>query len=79
MFSIDKQNKIKITKGDYATFKVHVWKGKEEQTDGTITFTVRATPDTQQYLIQKTAEDGVIEIESSDTSNAACGLYVYDI
>ena len=80
MFSIDNQKKIVLTKGDDAILRVHVFNGdKEIYIDGTVKFTVRATPDTQQYLFQKTSTDGYIEIDSSDTSTANCGLYCYDV
>lgn len=77
MFSIDKQNVITITKGDDASFRVHLYDnaGLPESINGTLKFTVKST----NQLFQKTSTDGYFTIEHSDTSSATVGFYGYDI
>lgn len=83
MFQINKKtNKILLTKGDNASFKVNIIEanGQIRQLfdDDTITLTVRKTADSD-IAFTKTAEKGVINIVPEDTKSLAAGTYVYDI
>ena len=83
MFQINKKtNKILLTKGDNASFKVNIIEanGQIRQLfdDDTITLTVRKTADSD-IAFTKTAENGVINIFPTDTKSLTAGTYVYDI
>lgn len=83
MFQINKKtNKILLTKGDNASFKVNVIEanGQIRQLfdDDTITLTVRKTADSE-IAFTKTADKGVINIVPKDTKSLTAGTYVYDI
>lgn len=83
MFQINKKtNKILLTKGDNASFKVNIIEanGQIRQLfdDDTITLTVRKTADSD-IALSKTAENGVINIVPTDTKSLTAGTYVYDI
>ncbi len=83
MFQINKKtNKILLTKGDNASFKVNIIEanGQIRQLfdDDTITLTVRKTANSD-IAFTKTAENGVINIVSTDTKSLTAGTYVYDI
>lgn len=83
MFQINKKtNKILLTKGDNASFKVNIIEanGQIRQLfdDDTITLTVRKTADSD-IAFTKTAENGVINLVPTDTKSIAAGTYVYDI
>lgn len=83
MFQINKKtNKILLTKGDNASFKVNIIEanGQIRQLfdDDTITLTVRKTADSD-IAFTKTAENGVINIVPADTKSLTAGTYVYDI
>lgn len=77
-----KTNKIYITKGDNASFKVRVIEasGSERQLfdDDVITLTVRKNPNSD-VALSKTAVKGVIDIVPADTKSLTTGNYVYDI
>ena len=83
MFKINKKtNKILLTKGDNASFKVNIIEanGQIRQLfdDDVITLTVRKTANSD-VAFTKTAENGVINIVPTDTKSLAAGTYVYDI
>ena len=83
MFKINKKtNKISLTKGDNASFKVNIMEanGQIRQLfdDDVITLTVRKTANSD-IAFTKTAEKGVINIVPADTKSLATGTYVYDI
>ena len=83
MFKINqKTNKIYITKGDNASFKVRVIEasGSERQLfdDDVITLTVCKNPNSD-VALSKTAVKGVIDIVPADTKSLTTGNYVYDI
>lgn len=83
MFQINKKtNKILLTKGDNASFKVNIIEanGQIRQLfdDDTITLTVRKTADSD-IAFTKTAVKGVIDIVPTDTKSLTAGTYVYDI
>lgn len=83
MFKInEKTNKMYLTKGDNASFKVRVFDntGKERETfdDDIITLTVRKTAESA-VALAKTANKGVIELVPDDTNSLSVGTYVYDI
>lgn len=83
MFRINKKtNKILLTKGDNASFKVNIIEanGQTRQLfdDDTITLTVRKTANSD-VAFSKTAVKGVIDIVPADTKSLTTGNYVYDI
>lgn len=82
MFSVDRLNKITITKGDNAQLVIELvdryGKKREIYDDDTITLTVRKKAKSN-ALITKSAENGVIEFEPADTKTLAVGQYFYDI
>lgn len=82
MFSINENNKIKITKGDNAQMVVSVFDkyGNKRKlwSDDTITLTVRKGI-RGNVVLEKNAIDGVIDFIPADTSALTSGLYFYDI
>ena len=82
MFQIKKMNKIYLTKGDSASFKVDVFtKNKtayELTSSDVIRLCVRKNAN-DEVLIEKTAIDGVFTLEPADTNSLAVGTYIYDI
>lgn len=83
MFQINKKtNKISLTKGDNASFKVSVVEANGQIRhlfdDDIITLTVRKTADSD-IAFTKTADKGVINIVPADTKSLTAGTYVYDI
>lgn len=83
MFVIEKQNKIKLTKGDTATMLVEIFdldnNEYEIQDSDVITLTLKKTS-TGDIVLTKTADkEHYIIIQSEDTSELSSGLYVYDV
>lgn len=82
MFSIDRNNKISMTRGDNAEIEVRVFDkfGKEVLLfdDDVIFLTVRKQ-DELYFKFQKTAVNGVISIVPEDTDNLDIGIYYYDV
>ena len=82
MFSVDRYNKISITKGDNAELEVKVVdkEGIERQifADDELILTVRKTIE-EEAVITKTAEDGVFYFIPEDTKDLIPGQYIYDI
>lgn len=80
MFRINK-NKIRITKGDDAIFKVNVFNNKQpyDLSQAELVMTVRKTAESNTPLFNIQAEDGYFKILHDLTTNADCGTYVYDI
>ncbi len=82
MFSIDRNNKISMTRGDNAEIEVRVFDkfGKEVLLfdDDEILLTVRKQ-DELYFKFQKTAVNGVISIVPEDTEGLDTGIYYYDV
>lgn len=83
MFIIDKNHKIKLTKGDTATMFVEVFDLDKEpyeiQPTDVITLTIRKGA-TKPVALSKVADsDHYITINSDDTANMDAGLYVYQV
>lgn len=82
MFVIQKDKKIILTRGDTASILVSVKTLDDKDYDigsGTVTFTVRKSPNAQ-VAVQKVADENhYITIAPEDTSSLDTGLYVYDI
>lgn len=81
MFRINKY-KIKITKGDDAIFRVHTLNGEGSEVDLTncsLVMTVRKTAESEVLFSNEADNEGYIAINHSDTANAQCGQYLYDI
>ena len=82
MFVIQDDKKIILTRGDTASILVSVktLDGKDYDIgDGTVTLTIRRSPNTQ-IAVQKVADENhYIVIAPEDTSSLETGLYVYDI
>lgn len=82
MFTIDKQNKIRITKGDNAEIDMRVFNKDGEEVEilptDIITLTVRKTASSQ-VVIQKVADLNSIYLVPEDTKDLEPGLMVYDI
>ena len=73
MFSIDSRNKIKINKGDTATFTVTLEDlDGDEVSGGVLTLTVKNG-------FSKEAINNTFIIEGSDTQDLEEGIYTYDI
>ena len=81
MFEINENNVIKLTRGDYACFNIDIYNFDDSPyvlEDGdTVTFTVKRSVSTRDYLIQKTGT--TIEINGEDTDNLNYGRYYYDV
>lgn len=80
MFTIEKSNIIRLTRGDYMVFDITLKDASGEiyeLKDGEkITFTVKRSTMSEEILIQKTGAH--IEIFGSDTENLSYGQYIYD-
>lgn len=84
MFFIDKNQNIKLTKGDTAMMKISVCdlagKPYEIKDNDVITMTIKTSQSAQSAALSKVADqDHFIELSHSDTSSLAYGLYVYDV
>lgn len=84
MFEIKPDNKMILTKGDSATFKVTIMKNDglpyTLQSGDVLTLKVKQTPTSATTAISKTADSTAqFAIEPSDTSSLTPGLYVYDV
>ena len=80
MFKIGRLNKIKLTRGDDADFIVKLFNGdKQISIDGTLTMTVRKTPEGTLLFSIESDEEGYFIINHDLTAEADTGLYVYDL
>lgn len=83
MFVIEKQNKIKLTKGDTATMLVQVFdmdnKEYEIKDSDVITLTVKKTAGGETLLTKTADSEHYIIIQSQDTIELNAGLYIYDL
>ena len=81
MFEITSDNKIKLTRGDYACFDIEITdydnEPYEPTIEETVTFTVKRNTNTDNILIQKTGT--TIQIEGEDTESLSYGRYYYDV
>lgn len=82
MFIIENDSKkIILTRGDTASMLITIQTidGSEYSTNGTITFTMKKTPDSE-IAVQKVADENhYITIAPEDTASLNTGLYVYDV
>lgn len=77
------RNRISLTRGDTASFKVNL-KNEEGSnyilTDGDkLIFTLKKSTVSEEILIQKNIENGEFKIYPDDTRKLFYGNYVYDI
>ena len=81
MFSIDRLNRIKLTKGDDATFKIRIYNGKDQINTGSgnLQMSVRKYPEGELLFNIEADDSGCFAIGHSLTKDADCGLYVYDV
>lgn len=81
MLSIDNSQNIKLTRGDSASFKLTVKQGTEtyDFSNDLVQFTVKRNVVTEQIIIQKTFNNGSIDIEPSDTKDLYYGDLMYDV
>lgn len=83
MFLIEKNNRIRLTKGDTATMLVEAYDlDKKKYTfaaDDKIVLTVRKTVNAPISFQKEVDETHHIIIESTDTAELAAGLYMYDV
>ena len=78
-----RQNDISLTRGDTMTLKLALKMDTGEEykpkTDDTILFTVKKNVNDKAVIIQKTAVNGYIAVQPSETENLAYGNYCYDV
>jgi len=81
MFAINKNNHIRMTRGDTARFDIVVKNADDTvytlDPEDVITFTVKASVGAASPVIVKTGQS--ITINPSDTASLANGEYVYDV
>lgn len=83
MFIIEKNNRIRLTKGDTATMLVEAYdldkKKYEFKYDDMILLTVRKTVGAPIAFQKAADETNHIIIDSADTAELTAGLYMYDV
>ncbi len=84
MLFIDKNNNIKLTRGDTAILRLNVTDtstgNAHELTDGDVAvLTVKASTMTDVVTIQKALRGGVFVITPDDTAHLEYGTYRYDV
>ena len=81
MFKIGRQQKIRLTKGDDADFRIHLYNGNSEikPLTGTLTMSVRKYPEGTLLFSIDSDEEGYFMITHDLTEDADTGLYMYDL
>lgn len=76
-------NSVTLVRGDSGTLKADIVYSDGKQyvlQDGDVLkFTMRKKVESEEIVLQKTLEDGILHIVSNDTVNLEFGVYVYDI
>ena len=81
MFSIDKLNRISLTKGDDAALRVRLYNGNDQinPANGTLEMSVRNYPQGTLLFSIEADNEGYFVIGHSLTTAAEAGFYVYDV
>lgn len=81
MFEVTADNKIKLTRGDYACFDIEIYDYDDTpyvpEAGDVVTFTVKRSVSAKDHLIQK--EGTTVEILGEDTEELNYGRYYYDV
>ncbi len=81
------ETNMTMTRGDTLAFAVEI-EGLEGQELDTVKFSCKADPDDEEYVFQKTLEDGIskvsagkyrVRVAPEDTKDAELGKYFYDL
>lgn len=81
------ETNLTMTRGDTLAFAVEI-EGLEGQDLDTVKFSCKTDPDDQEYVFQKTLEDGIskvsagkyrVRVAPEDTEDADLGKYYYDL
>lgn len=81
MFKIGRLQKICLTKGDDAAFKIRLYNGKDQidVSTGKLEMTVRKVPEGDLLFTIEADSEGYFTIDHDLTKDAITGQYVYDI
>ena len=82
MLTVDEKNNVVLTRGDSAKFELTLTDSEGETYDYSndeVKFGVKRSAFDASCVLEKTVEDGVIELEPADTESMEFGDYLYAV